>query len=285
MTRICTSNCADLEHTLSNELESQLEKQRSEFYVLYLGNVNKDERFKWLQYTDSVTQSTYFESFLEVDNLRNGIFLPRSYCNNKNNVVNEKACLFFQLCQEYRVLGAKLTESELMDNLSDNLYALSTFAERLFNAQWYDHSEALTVYVMFGLIPRLPVNRIPPSIHLDILHTFLRLSMILCEIEKLRGNMEGSAIFALTSIQTIRKLSKLTENKYDENKSLLHMLRLLLTTPSIPSDTTISAHYRQEIEEDLSLFLEMIRREKLTVPLQVRFVVAVFTAISYTIFN
>jgi hypothetical protein len=267
--KYCDTNCDEIEISLANEVENQLYNQRVQFYKNFLSRIQQDHYTLWVGNADSITQKSFFDSSVEIFNIRNGLILPRSYCNNKSHVMEDYSCLYFQVCKEYGVSGVQLSTIGLIDSISDNLYGLSMLAERLFNSLWYDHAEALAIYLLDNLIPSLSSYRIPTELQIDILQTTQRLYMILCETEKLRGNLAESTTFALSIVHTARKSSILTANKIDEKKAYIHILRSILTTPSIPSATEISANFRIEIEEDLERFIALINSKRATVPLEV----------------
>lgn len=234
------------------------------FHQNYVNAVTQGSNFNWLSNSDKLTQASYLESMLETQAVQLGFLRGRTRCNNKTQINEPNICLYYKTLHDLQLLSVSISPQNLRTRVIDNLSGLTQISENLFNQMWYDHSEALSVYLYFHIVPYfealVPDDREFTEL---ILMTKVRTLVIMSESERLRGNLEGSTAMSLKIIQLIKQLS--TQFELDERRKFIHELRILFAIPSIPPPFNVSLYYRREMIEDIESYRNNLNT--VTIPL------------------
>lgn len=268
-TRLCpaTLDCIESINFLFDE---SLKDRLQVFYRDYEQRITEGflQEYEWLDSSEGKTQLRLTETLLEVQALMNGQILPRGSCNQKVLTNDEKAdCRFFHLAQSLNVIGRQLTPQNLALNLTQNLEAFTALVEDLCNEMYYEHAEAMGVFVLYRFIQPFLETEQYHRHALQFERAIFACSVVLSEIEKLRGNLQHSMTFVLSFIRSGRVVDSLGKGNLPPHIMYLYSLRTLLTTPSIPSDTTTSLRFREEMITDLTKLHAAIQRRGVQVSL------------------
>ncbi len=268
------------------EYEIWIENELKRIYSFYKQEVYQFDRFKWLRYTDATNQQIFQDILTEVNYLKQGYPNPRIHCNLIERVNDSSGCLFFQITEKYSITFTPIPPDRLTSQPAENLYALYKIAEELFNYQWYYHSEALSFYLLFEVIPyfrsTLPV---PDELELHLWDINRRILILLSEVQRVRNNIDASVFLSFSLIQSTfqyysrhvnvtnsflgKRLSTDPQLQFISAKLTIIQLRVLLTIPVLPPQTDVSMLRRSEMIQDLRTFQQYLSENHFTIPLAV----------------
>lgn len=216
------------------------------------------QEYQWLDHTDGMTQTTILETVLEIRHLIDGRILPRPYCNHRERI-RDARCSYYQYMNDIGVIGLQLSSDNLIVNLETNLFSFAKIAEDFFNNEEYEHAEGMAVFVIKNVIlPLMPTSHFQQSRE-AFEEVLIKASIVVSEIEKLRGHLDHSTTFALNIISSYHNLHKLGSSAVDQSELYLFKLRALLHTPAIPPSYDVATFHRQQMVEDLQLYLELLQ--------------------------
>lgn len=268
------------------EYEIWIENELKSIYSSYKQEVYQLDRFKWLWYTDATNQQIFQDILTEVNYLKQGYPNPRTHCNLIERVNDSSECLFFQITEKYSITFTPIPPDRLTSQPAENLYALYKIAEDLFNYQWYYHSEALSFYLIFEVIPYFR-STLPLSDELE-LHLWdinRRILTLLSEVQRVRNNIDASVFLSFSLIQSTfqyysrrvnvtnsflgKSISTDPQLQLISAKLAIIQLRVLLTIPVLPLKTDVSMFHRTEMIQDLRTFQHYLSENHITIPLAV----------------
>lgn len=238
-----------IDQVFSNSIDARTNLFLEEFQRRYEDNFLV--HYKWLDYTDGFTQTTTMETILEVRNLIDGRIYPRPYCNNINRI-QENRCSYYQYMKDVGVVGLHLHSSNLVVNLENNLLSFAKIAEDFFNGEQYEHAEGMAVFLIKQLILPLSSTAHYEASKQAFEQALIKASVVISEIEKLRGCMDHSSTFSLQIIRSYHILANMNSRVVDQSELYLFKLRTILNIPSIPPSYEVATNFRREIVEDLT---------------------------------
>ena len=239
------------------------------FYQNQSNVIQNPRNFEWLSLTNSELQQTVMEHLLEVENLRAGKVLPRESCNNYDRS-KSPPCLYFRAAADYGIAYKELLPATLIEKASSNVFGLLTVIEYLFNVQWYDHSEALAVHTLYHIVPQFYFSfNGNETIQKELAEAAIRLSLVMKELETVRGNIEESTYWSLYNLRNIQDHHRSDGRMELLKRSALFQLRALIIIPVIPRNTIESVHFRKLMVDDLTKFAAFLERNLVTISLYV----------------
>ena len=243
------SDSTDLANAVKRLIREQADKELPGIVNRFYERTGDDviTRLHWLHLADEKSRRKVEESLREVASLRYGKIIPRSSCMN-NTVRNDRhaGCILTDIFSESTIV-------ELNSGTQQSLDFWWRAAERMFNSLYFDHAEALAFMVI-----RAGINSNLDFAEFDLYRHFL---MLLTEVCKEKGYMEDGIFFGMHSIDAFTPVSPA--------KVALQRLRVLLTVPPIPQETSKAVALRRQMVADLVLFLEYVRTNGITTTLDV----------------
>jgi hypothetical protein len=247
-----------VEKIFSEQIDQRMDAFVEEFQRRYDDDFLKE--YKWLDYTDGYTQTITTESIMEIRHLIDGRIFPRPYCNHRTRI-NEDRCSFYRYMSDVGVVGLHLHANNLIVNLEQNLLSFAKIAEDFFNSEQYEHAEGMSVFLIKQVLSPLMTTKHFHASREVFEQALIKVSVVISEIEKLRGNIDHSSTFALNIIRSYQNLEKLGSTVVAPAELYLLKLRLLLHTPSIPPSYEVSTSFRREMIEDLEKYLQLLKAE------------------------
>lgn len=238
----------------------------------------------WINSDDDLSRMSYNDTQQEAYHLLRGYLIPREGCtpspspdglqvprNGSRSKGKDKDCLFQRLADEYKsqhqlqVAG----DGEVANSSSSDYMHLLQFGVELFNAQLYYQAKALISYILHNMQIYTPFDcSSSASIGFIDVSTYFeamsRGSLILSEIAKLHGDIEGATYHSLRILR-IHEHCYLPFLRYADhqstgrplvldrstaegrhraiaNNALVFRLRILLTIPPTPPSYAIAGH-------------------------------------------
>jgi hypothetical protein len=226
----------------------------------------------WINSDDELSRMSYNDTQSEAYHLLHGYLIPREGCTMPHNRrgSKNKECLFQRLADEYKSQHHLQVSGEgEVANLNglDYMHMLQ-FGVELFNVQLYYQAKALISYILHNMV-HTPFDcwssasngSIDVSTYFEAMS---RGSLILSEIAKLQGDIEGATYHSLRILrihercylpflryvdhQSTDRPLVLDRNSADEhrraiaNNALVFRLRILLTIPPTPPSYATAGH-------------------------------------------
>lgn len=237
------------------------------------GDSNGDNDNSWINSDDEQSRMSYNDTQSEAYHLLRGYLIPREGCTsfpslevplNRRNRSKTKECLFQRLADEYQAqhhLQVAGDGEVVIFNGSDYMHLLQ-FGVELFNVQLYYQAKSLISYILHNMV-HTPFD-CSSSVHtsngsIDVSTYFeamSRGSLILSEIAKLHGDVEGATYHSLRILRihehcylpflryadhqstsrpfVLDRSSAEKRHRVIANNALVFRLRILLTIPPTP---------------------------------------------------
>lgn len=269
-----------------------------EFSMYYFDNVDHSSTMAyshWLKHADPKTMSEFWITREDVVNLRKGRIEFNRLCMEEAGPSH--TCKFQKLALSARIHLDLLDPADL-----DRFMSLVYFAERCFNNQLYDHAEALAYFLTFlnssatyhftdyfqrngrtdliGIYSSiLTTGGCNESTHgtwdAAFVVQFTSLFTILAEVAKVKGQLDRATLITSMLVHSYQIHSLLPSSDETQSvstarrKSLFYRLRILLTIPNVPVDSSAAKEDRARMIRDLQAFEDDIKRQRDSISLQV----------------
>jgi hypothetical protein len=265
-----------LERLLNNKLNGLYSSQG-----ISSGDSDGSNDNSWINSDDEQSRMSYNDTRTESYHLLRGYLISRKGCTllpskddlevpHKRSRSKNKECLFQRLADEYKSQHHLQVAS---DGEVANFHGLDythmlQFGVELFNAQLYYQAKALISYILHNMVHTpFDCSSSASNESIDVstyFETMTRGSLILSEIAKLQGDIEGATYHSLrilrihercylsflryVDLQSTGRPLVLDRSSADEhrravaNNALVFRLRILLTIPPTPPPYVTAGH-------------------------------------------
>lgn len=263
---LCLNNSrSNLENRLINDLSDILDEKRTQYYEIFDNYLLNFSTYHWLGNSLGSNQYHVIELFKETAKASKGFLIPRSYCNNPLNIKSNR-CSYFQILLSNNLIGLDLNVLITSNSIENNLDSLYLLMVEIFNKNINEVSEGLGIFILRNLLPSWKKNNKLSSLQVFKYHYIkFNICKLLSEIQRIRGNIHTSILLTHSYIFSFFALNQLAPSDYQYNRIYLYYLKLITITPTMPPPYDISKYNRHEILGDLTLFLQLIKREQITV--------------------